>query len=79
MFHLIRLDKRISGKLPEIEIVNMESEAKKHNYIISSKLDLEINKALSKNEQVMILINRRGYSNYIICANKCQYLYLKHE
>lgn len=74
VFHLIRLDKRISGKLPEIEIVNMESEAKKHNYIISSKLDLEINKALSKNEQVILLLNRRGYSTFLSCSN-CGYVY----
>ena len=74
VLHLIRLDKRISGKFPNIEIVDMEIEAKKHNYVISDKLDIEINKALSKNEQVILLLNRRGYSTFLSCTN-CGYVY----
>ena len=74
VLHLINLDKRISGKLPDIEIVDMESEAHKHNYIISEKLDIEINKALSKKEQVILLLNRRGYSTFLSCTN-CGYVF----
>ena len=74
VLHLIELKNRISGKLPNIEIVDMEKEAKKHNYIISEKLDIEINKALSKKEQVILLLNRRGYSTFLSCTN-CGYVY----
>lgn len=74
VLHLIHLKSRISGKLPNIELVNMENETKKHNYIISEKLDLEINKSLSKNEQVIILLNRRGYSTFLSCSN-CGYVF----
>ena len=52
----------------------MEKEAKKRNYIISERLDIEINKALSKNEQVILLLNRRGFSTFISCTN-CGYVY----
>ena len=74
VLHLIRLDKRISGRLPNIEIVDMEKEAKKHNYIISEKLDNEIKSSLSKGEQVILLLNRRGYSTFLSCTN-CGYVY----
>ena len=74
VIHLINLKNRISGLFPNIEIVDMESEAKKHNYIISEKLDIEINKALSKNEQVILLLNRRGFSTFLSCTN-CGYVY----
>ena len=74
VLHLIELKSRISGRFPNIEIVDMEKESKKHNYIISEKLDIEINKALSKNEQVILLLNRRGYSTFLSCTN-CGYVY----
>ncbi len=74
IIHLIELKNRISGKFPKIEIVDMNVEAKKHNYIISSKLDLEINSSLSRGEQVILLLNRRGFSTFLSCTN-CGYVY----
>lgn len=74
VFHLIKLDSRISGKFPSFEIVDMNTESIKHNYIISEKLDFEINKSLSKKEQVILLLNRRGYSTFLSCTN-CGYVY----
>lgn len=74
VFHLVNLPSRVSGRLPEYEIVDMERESKKRNYIISERLDIEINKSLSKGEQVILLLNRRGYSTYLSCSN-CGYVY----
>ena len=48
----------------------MKDEMKKGNSILSEEALNLINDRLSKKEQIMILINRRGYSNYIIC-NEC--------
>lgn len=73
VFHLINLTKRISNTLPEYEIVDMNIEAKKHNYIISSILDNEIKSTLSRGEQVILLLNRRGYSTFLSC-NNCGYV-----
>ena len=58
---------------PKYEIVNMEREAKKHNYIISEKLDFEIRSSLSRKEQVILLLNRRGFSTFLSCTN-CGYV-----
>ena len=74
VFHLINLSNRISGKFPNIELVDMEIEAKKHNYIISEKLDNEIKECLTRNEQIILLLNRRGYSTFLSCTN-CGYVY----
>ncbi len=74
VFHLINLPSRISGRLPSFEIVDMDKEAKKHNYIISDKLDKEIKGALERKEQVILLLNRRGYSTFLSCTN-CGFVY----
>ena len=74
VYHMINLPSRVSGNKSDIVLVDMEKEAKKHNYIISDKLDSEIKSALDRNEQVMILLNRRGYSTFLSCTN-CGYVY----
>ena len=73
VFHLVNLSKRISGRNPQYEIVDMEAESKKHNYIISDRLDKEIRNSLSKNEQIILLLNRRGFSTFLSCTN-CGYV-----
>ena len=41
--------------------------------IISKELLLNIEDRLNKNEQVMLLLNKRGYSSYLMCPN-CGYV-----
>ena len=74
VYKLIELKSRISGRFPSIELVDMEIESKKHNYIISSKLDTAIKAVLERKEQIIILLNRRGYSTFLSCTN-CGYVY----
>ena len=74
VFHMVCLPSRANKSKSQILLVDMEQEAKKHNYIISDRLDSEILDALNRNEQVMILLNRRGYSTFLSCTN-CGYVY----
>ena len=74
IYKLIELKTRISKNLPIIKLVDMNEEVKKRNFIISSELDKEIRKCLINNEQVILLLNRRGYSTFISCSN-CGYVY----
>ena len=74
VFHLIKLEKRISNRFPTIKLVDMNEEAIKHKYIISDELDKEIKLSLSRNEQVILLLNRRGFSTFLSCSN-CGYVY----
>jgi len=53
---------------PDIEIIDMKNEFKRGNQgLFSLRLEDEINLRLQKKEQVILLINRRGYSNFVIC------------
>ncbi len=69
------LTKRVGeSTLPEVKTIDMVSEIKKGNYIFSEELINEIEKRIKKKEQVILLLNRRGYSTIITCSN-CGYTY----
>ena len=60
--------------LPTVHIVDMADEMKKRNVILSEKLKLKIADRLIKQEQTILLLNRRGYSTVISCKS-CGYTY----
>lgn len=60
--------------LPTVEIVDMSEEMKKRNIIFSSTLKSKILDRLTKKEQTILLLNRRGYSTVISCKS-CGYTY----
>ncbi len=75
VYKLLKMNNRaISKSMPECIIVDMSEEAKKRNFIISEELDKEIKNTISRNEQVLLLLNRRGFSTIITCSN-CGYTY----
>jgi len=66
VYKQLYLKNRINNKeLPKVEIVDMNKE--RSGAIISKKLKEEIIARLNKNEQVIILLNRRGYAPYVRC------------
>ncbi len=68
-YHLLELETRVNNKkMPNVDIIDMKNEMKKGNSIISSIAKEYILDRINKNEQVMILMNRRGYSNYVLCS-----------
>ncbi len=70
VYDLLELPNRINNKqLPKVEIINMETEVKKGNFIFSEKLKQEIRTKIEKEEQVILLLNRRGYSSFVSCQN----------
>lgn len=60
--------------LPKIEIVDMAEEMKKRNVTFSNVLKNKIADRLLKKEQIILLLNRRGYSTIISCK-ACGYTY----
>ena len=75
VYHLVTLDKRVgNAKLPVISIVNMQEEYRKRNMILSDDLKIAIDNRLKNKEQVMLLLNRRGFSTFITCE-ACGYTY----
>lgn len=72
-YHLLKLTKRANNKkLPKVTIVDMKKEIKKNDNFLSETLIQKIKEKLDKNEQIILLLNRRGYSSMITCPN-CGY------
>lgn len=70
VYHLLELPHRINQKvLPKVEVVDLNQEAKRGNHYFSSLLQEKMRKCLDRNEQVMLLLNRRGYSSMISCKS----------
>ncbi|MCL4217106.1 MAG: primosomal protein N', partial [Candidatus Hydrogenedentes bacterium] len=55
--------------LPDIEIVDMRREMKEEagSIVLSRKLEAAIEHCLGRTEQVLLLLNRRGYAPYVMC------------
>ena len=74
VFELLTLTKRPAGSiLPEVHIVDMKEEVKRGNFVFSKLMIDKINEKLAKNEQIILLLNRRGYSSMITCSD-CGYV-----
>ena len=70
VYHLLTLDKRAGGgTLPKVNIIDMKEEVKHGNFILSKELKDKIREKISKNEQVILLLNRRGYSSMLTCRD----------
>lgn len=71
---LVELPERINNvPLPKTQIVDMRNELKKENYSIFSELLVEkIQDRLAKKEQIILLLNKRGFSSSILCRD-CGY------
>ena len=69
-YGLLKLTQRINNMLPDIEIVDLIKSIKgRQSYIITDRLKEEISNVLENNKQVIILLNRRGYSPIIKCGS----------
>jgi primosomal protein N' (replication factor Y) len=69
-YTLLELPDRVEKRpLPEVEIIDMRQEFQEtgSEQVISRKLAEEIKERLERKEQVMVLLNRRGYSPVVLC------------
>ncbi len=70
-YKLFTLEKRYSSdKLPDVEIIDLARDGFYGNSsIFSERLVDEININLERSEQVILLLNRRGYYTFISCCD----------
>lgn len=75
IYKLIKLKERYNKvSLPHVETVDMRQELKDGNRtIISSRLYEAMKEQLEKGMQVMLMLNRRGYSTFVSCR-ECGYV-----
>ncbi len=67
----LRLTKRATGSLlPSVEIVDMRKELQERNFsVLSRKLKQALVTTASSGEQAIVLLNRRGYSTFVMCRD----------
>lgn len=70
MTHL-RLTMRPTGAvLPEVTVVDMRRELAEKNFsVISRKLRRELISTVGQGEQAIVLLNRRGFSTFVMCRD----------
>ena len=72
---LVELKERVGHRpLPEVTVVDMREELARGNYrVVSDSLYGLLNETLAARQQAIILLNRLGYSTFIMCR-KCGYV-----
>ena len=72
-YYITKLKNRYSkATLPKIEIINLHSEVLEKGSWIANKTIEEVKKYLTKGDQVLFFLNRRGYAPFVVCK-KCGY------
>ncbi|EOT39079.1 primosomal protein N' [Enterococcus columbae] len=76
LYRLLTLTKRANplAQLPKVSIVDMRQEANNSaTQTFSQVLQDKIHERLNKHEQIVLLLNRRGYSSFVMCRD-CGYV-----
>ena len=70
-YQLIEMSRRVEEKpLPRCEIIDLREELKQGNRsILSGRLNELILDRLSKKQQILLFINRRGFSGFVSCRS----------
>ncbi len=71
-FSLVRLPRRVMDlPMPEMRLVDMRDSSVKENHLalLSDPLAGELARVLERKEQAILLLNRRGYSNFVFCSS----------
>ena len=76
VYQLLTLEQRANPKasLPHVEVIDMKMEFADHNTSTFSRvLQTKIADRLEKQEQIVLMLNRRGYSSFVMCRD-CGYV-----
>ncbi len=71
---LFTLHHRFAGKFPKVQIVSLTDKKQRKNFWISPELYQGIKDRLSKKEQIIIFLNRRGVCFFIQCKD-CSFIF----
>ncbi|EAE3609415.1 primosomal protein N' [Listeria monocytogenes] len=75
VYTLIELPSRVNDRaMPEVSVVDMREELRKENRTeFSTELLGKIKDRIAKKEQTVLMLNRRGYSSFVMCRD-CGYV-----
>jgi primosomal protein N' (replication factor Y) len=71
-YDYIHLDQRIGGRpLPKVDVVDMREVFTRHGkrQVFSDEVQAAISENHARGEQTMVLLNRRGYSSFLLCRS----------
>lgn len=69
IYKLLEMKERVNHSLPTVHLIDMKQELRNKAPILSRMLKNKIEDRIKNGEQVMLLLNRRGFSTSIICKN----------
>ncbi len=71
IFKMVRLPKRVMNlPFPEMRLIDMKNFS---SQLMSEPLEKHLDETLSRKEQAILLLNRRGYSNFVFCPS-CKHI-----
>ncbi|PZF87721.1 primosomal protein N' [Listeria ivanovii] len=75
VYTLIELPSRVNAQaMPEVNVVDMREELRKENRTeFSTELLEKIKDRIAKKEKTVLMLNRRGYSSFVMCRD-CGYV-----
>jgi primosomal protein N' (replication factor Y) len=75
VYTLVEMPQRIYGDMPDTKLIDMKSAMRNgESHLLSKTLKDAIVDRLNKNEQCILLLNRRGFSNAVSCR-KCGHVF----
>ena len=80
-YHLLELPNRVRGlKMPDVELLDMKQDMRlrKGVHLLSMRLEKLLETTVKQGHQAILLLNRRGYSNFVYCPSctnviQCKY------
>lgn len=73
-WNFFQLAQRFAGAFPTIELAYLNDKKQRRNFWISTKLEHAITNTLRKKEQIIIFLNRRGFSFFVQCKS-CSFIF----
>lgn len=75
---LFKLYERYAGNFPRIQQVLLTEQKKREHFWLTPPLLQAIEDRLSKKEQIILFLNRRGYSTFVQCK-ECSFIFSCHQ
>lgn len=70
VYQLISLQQRVTNQMPQVKLINMQKRIKQGDSSILSKPMIEaMQETLNRHQQVILLLNRRGYQPVLRCTS----------
>jgi primosomal protein N' (replication factor Y) len=74
-YGLHRLERRVPGlRLPRVQVVDFAAECRRHAdrrvHLVGPTMEAALRETLEAGGQALVMLNRRGYANYIACSDR---------